>query len=112
MAWSFSAVYVRADSLDAVRKVYPKAEELPTSEWIVGSFWNGATPPNDDVLRGTASAIHDRGRQLREVIYLFADSRPESFAYERWLAGELIRKLIWFSFDDSPPQWLCSSGVP
>jgi len=62
------------------------------------------------VLEDFGGTVRNEALALGEIVYLFADSRPESFVYEHFQGGQLVRKLVWFAFDESPQS--ASSGPP
>jgi hypothetical protein len=114
---SYSSYFVKTEETEAVRRVMGKLSKpllVPGSPWLVVEYTKGASPPRDEVLWGKASLTLEKSKALGEVIFLFADTSPDSFVYEHALGGELLRKLVWFPMlDDSwTPGWLSVEGTP
>lgn len=116
MAASFSVFFINNGDLNFLSSQLGRLEAkalatVPGSDWTVYSYRPGASPPNDDILTGSESIAVRLSRKVGEVIYLFADSRPDSLVYEHARGETLLRKLVWFSFsDESEASWLCSVG--
>jgi hypothetical protein len=116
MAASFSVFFINNGDLNFLSSQLGRleAKALTTvsgSDWAVYNYRPGAAPPNDDVLTGSESIAVRLSRKVGEVIYLFADTRPDSLVYEHARGETLLRKLVWFSFsDESEASWLCSAG--
>lgn len=112
MGSSYSACYIRTDDAEAVKKRFPHAVVVEGSPWVASK--QSDSPPADDVLWGRASLTEQLSAQLGEVVFLFADTSPDSFVYEHSRGGALLRKLVWFPLldDDWTPGWLCAHGEP
>jgi hypothetical protein len=109
---SYSAYFVRGSAPDVAGRVLGRAETVAESSWVVCGYRRGASPPDDEVLWGRRSLTAACSGQLGEVIFLFADSSPDSFVYEHARDGVLLRRLVWFPMldDDWTPGWLCAEG--
>jgi hypothetical protein len=116
MASSFSVFFINHADVNFLSAQLGRLEAnslaaVPGSNWVVYNYRPGAAPPNDDVLTGSESMAVRLSRKVGEVIYLFADTRPDSLVYEHARGETLLRKLVWFSFsDESEASWLCSAG--
>jgi hypothetical protein len=104
----------RAGGERKLRMAFGEVVTPPGSEWLICGFRNGASPPSDDFLWGTKSLIEADSKKYGEMIFLFADTRPDSFVYEHARDGVLLRKLVWFPMldDNWTPGWLCAQGQP
>jgi hypothetical protein len=116
---SYAAYFVPASKREVAARLFgsgrllAKTETVAGTDWVVCGYYPGAAPPDDDVLWGRASLTQARSTELGEVIFLYADTSPDSFVYEHALGGVMRRKLVWFPLLDAwTAGWLCADGDP
>ena len=115
---SYAAYFVPGAKRDLAARLFgsgrllANTESIPGTDWVVCNYKPDAAPPDDEVLCGRASLAQARSMDLGELIFLFADTRPDSFVYEHALGGVLRRKLVWSLLDEWTAAWLCVIGAP
>ncbi|NMF60470.1 hypothetical protein [Pseudanabaena yagii] len=112
---SYSAYFVRSESIENARKIFGKrVEPLPNSPWLLCDYQPDDELPDDEVLFGEESLTEAKSGQLGEIFFVYGDTSVDWFVYEHASDGRLLRKLVWYTLPDDVwnSGWILVAGEP